>query len=350
MVGSIRSSRFKIKQIPSLSYERRASSGRANTLASKNRVRNGKNSSCESSESVSACQLSSNRLLQSETWYSLPPCRSSIQTHLTRVKFQGSVDGSLLDDCGEHATSPPSSSTSTKIGSVTVEQPLAKRRQLEAAVNRPQKASGPRKSTGKPPAGGTKTQAKTGTNTSRPAKGKGTLNQKPSQNGEGSASKGPVQRLIRRVHATVEVPIKVEDEEEKLVDSLANDKKADKDPKLSTAIEKAPRFTEQSRMNNKTLPLHVDDDSTPPAPGPLPKRRKSGIERDHNERDKNVYNWRNQEDVNFRHRPPPRRKSIRELRDSDFEYHEREDEEGEDSDTDELNLGVRFLFCFFFGM
>lgn len=163
-----------------------------------------------------------------------------------------------------------------------------------------------------------------------------------------------MQRLIRRVHATVEVPIKVEDEEEKLVDSLANDKKGkippEKDPKLSTAIEKDPRFTEQSRMNNKTLSLHVDDDSTPPAPGPLPKRRKSGIERDHNERDKNVYNWRNQEDLNFRHRPPPRRKSIRELRDSDFEYHEREDEEGEDSDTDELNLGVRFLFCFFFGM
>ena len=276
--------------------------------------------------------------------------RPFTHTDLTRIEFQGNVSDSSLGEYphhGEHATSPPSSSTSTKIGSTSIEKPTAKRRQLEAVVDRPQKASGPRKSTGKPPAGGTKAQTKTVTNTSRAVKGKGISNQTSLQNPEGSASKGPTQKVIRRVRAVVEVPIKVEDEEE-FVHDLVDDRKgtvpSNKDHKPSTAVKKAVRPVQSSRANDKALSQYMDDDATPPAPDPLPKRRKSGIDRDYYEPDEDAYNWRNQGDTNVRHRPPPRRKSIKELRESDFDYRE---DEGEESDTDELNLGVGFLFYFF---
>ena len=246
----------------------------------------------------------------------------------------------------ENATSPLTSSTSTKIGSAFGEKPPARKRRVGAAVDRPQKGS--RKSTGKPSAGGANAQTKTVTNTSRSTKGKGTVNQQPPQNPEASTSKGSTQRVIRRVRAIVEVPIKVEDDEEELEHDLFDDRNgtvpSEKDPKPSTAVKKAAR---PSRPNNKTLPLYMDRDATPPAPGPLSKRRKSGIARNYDEPDEDAYNHQSQEDANVRHRPPPRRKSIRELRESDFEYHEGEEEEGEETDTDELNLGVRFRFCFF---
>jgi len=139
------------------------------------------------------------------------------------------------------------------------------------------------------------------------------------------------------------VPIKVEDEEEELVDYLVGDRKArvpsDKDPKPPTAVKKASRFAESSRMRNAALPLHMDDDVTPPASGPLPKRRKSGIDHDYIEPDEDAGDRRRRGDANVKHRPPPRRKSIRDLRDSDFEYREHEEEAGEESDADELNLG-----------
>lgn len=264
---------------------------------------------------------------------------------LTGVEFKGNAGVSSLDEYAhysEHVTSPPSSSTSTKIGSATVEKPTAKRRQLEAVVvpnvDKPQRASGPRKSTGKPPAGATKAPAKTVASTSRPAKGKTVPNQKPVTKPEGSASKGPTQKLIRRVHAIVEVPIKVEDEEEEPVHDLTDDKKgripSDKAPKPSTALTKAARLSGPSRTKGRVSPLYMDDDITPPAPDPLPNRRKSGIDRDYYEPDEDVCGRRNQEDTNARNRPPPRMKSIRDLRESDFEYI------GEESDTDELNLGV----------
>lgn len=260
---------------------------------------------------------------------------SPIQSYLTRIKFQGNLNGLLLDECArydEHGTSPPSSSISTKIGSASIENPPVKRRQLDTVVvpttNRSQKTSGPRQSAGKPPAGGTKVQTKTVKNPSRPAKGKGTPNQKPSQNTEGSTSKRPIQKLIRRVHAIVEVPIKVEDEEDDF--DPVNDRKgkvpSDKNHKSSMAIKKASKPVEPS-------PLCMDDDATPPAP----RRRKSGTDREYHELD---------EDENVRRRPPPRRKSIRGLRESDFEYFEDEEEAGEDSAVDMPNLGVRFLFYF----
>lgn len=255
----------------------------------------------------------------------------------------------MLDErYGERVASPPSS-TSTKIGSASGEKPSARRRQAETVAERPQKALGPRKSTGKPSAAGTKTQTKTATNTSRPAaKAKGTLNQKSTQNPEASTSKGPTQKIIRRVHATVEVPIKVEDEEEELEHDLVDVRKgrvaSNKDPELPTVIRKAARVAEPTRTNGKTLPSCMDGDKTPPPPPP--RRRKSGIDREYLEPDEDAYGYQNQEEANVRHRPPPRRKSIRELKESDFEYHEDEEEEGEETD-DELNLGVRFLLFIF---
>lgn len=139
------------------------------------------------------------------------------------------------------------------------------------------------------------------------------------------------------------MPIKVEDEEE-LVHDLVNDRigrvPSDKNIKSSTTLKKVTRLTEPSQTENETS--YMDGDVTPPAPGPLPRQRKSGTDPD-----LAAYRSRSQKEVNVRHRPPPRRKSIRELKESDFEYREDEEEAGEESDTDELNIGVRCLFlCF----
>ena len=278
-----------------------------------------------------------------------PLPHSSPQLYPTKFEFQAYVDDPSLEEDAryrEHVASPPSS-TSTKIGSVSGEKPPARHRQAEAVAERPQKASGPRKSTGKLSAAGTKTQTKTATNTSRPTtKTKNTLNPKSLQNPEGSASKGPTQKVIRRVHAIVEVPIKVEDDDEELTHDLVNVRKgrvsSNKGPNPPTAIRKAARVVEPTRTNGKPLPSCMDGDGTPPAP--LPRRRKSGIDREYLEPDEDQNCYRSEEDVNVRHRPPPRRKSIKELKNSDFEYLEDEEEEGEESD--ELNLGVRSLFFF----
>jgi hypothetical protein len=249
---------------------------------------------------------------------------------------------------GEHATSPPSSSGSTKIGSASVDKPHYKRRQLEAVVlhnrDKPSKALGPHKSAGKPPAGGTKAPTKSATNTTRPVKDKVTPKQKPTQNPEGSATKGPTERVIRRVHAIVEVPIKVEDDEDELVGTPVGDTKgrahSGKDPKPSTTVKKT-KAAEPPRAKNKSREAHRDDDATPPAPtpAPAPRRRKSGIDKDYYEPGEDAQNLRSRENANVRQRPPSRRKSIRELRESDFDY--REEDEEEETDADELNLGVR---------
>jgi hypothetical protein len=287
------------------------------------------------------------------------PFAHLIQTHLTGGGLQGNISGSSLDGYihhSEHVTSPPSSSGSTKIGSASVDKPSTKRRRLEAIpipnVEKPQKAPGPRKSAGRPPAGGTKAQTKTAASTSRSAKDKGTSKQKPTQNKEEPVSKGPTQRLIRRVHAVVEVPIKVEDEEEEVGDPPDDGRKgrvpSDTYAKSSTAAKKATKSTELSRTKTKALPAHGDEDVTPSASAHIPKRRKSGIERDYYEPDEDTHGLENREDVNARRRPPSRRKSIRELRESDFEY--REEEEDQESDTDELNLGVGLHFVVFSGV
>ena len=265
------------------------------------------------------------------------------------INFQDNVSGSSLDECaryGEHATSPPSSSGSTKIGSASIDKPAYKRRQLEAVVipsrDKPSKAPGPRKSIGKPSACGTKTQTKTAANTTRPVKDKATPKQKPTQNPEGSATKDPTQRVIRRVHAVVEVPIKVEDDEDEFMRTPVNDTKgrapSDKDPKPSTTIKKA-KPAEPPRAKNKSWQVYRDNDATPPALAPAPRRRKSGMDQDYYEPDEDTQNRRSQGNADVKQRPPSRRKSIRELRESDFEY--REEDEEEETDADEMNLGVR---------
>ena len=222
-----------------------------------------------------------------------------------------------------------------------------KRVQLEAVVvprrDKPSKATGPRKSNGKPSTGGPKTQAKTAANTTRPVKDKVTPKQKSTQNPEGSATKGPItQRVIRRVHATVEVPVKVEDDEDELVRTPVLDANGrtlpDKDPKPSTSAKKTAKSTELSRVKSKSWQAHRDGDVTPPASAPVPRRRKSGADQDYCEPDEDAYNWRSMGSSNVRNRPPSRRKSIRELKESDFEY--REEDEDEETDADELNLGV----------
>ena len=143
------------------------------------------------------------------------------------------------------------------------------------------------------------------------------------------------------MHAVVEVPIKVEDDEDELVRTPILDMKGrtlpDKDPKPSKTVKKAPKPVEPPRAKSKSWQVYRDDDdTTPPARPPVHKRRKSGADQDYYEPDKDVYNWRSPEDANVRHRPPSRRKSIRDLKESDFEYHE----EDEETDADELNLRV----------
>jgi len=256
---------------------------------------------------------------------------------------------------GEHATSPPSSSASTKIGSGSVDKPPGKHRQLDAVIipigEKSYKAPGPRRPIGKPPAGGTKTQTKATTNATRSTKDKGTPKQRPTQNSEGSATKGPTQKVIRRVHATVEMPIKVEDDEDEFARTPVNDARgrapSDKNPKPSKTAKKATKPAEPPRTKSKSWQAYRDDDATPPAPTQVPKRRKSGIDQDYYDPGEDIYQWRSLEDANVRHRPPSRRKSIRVLRESDFEYREG-DEEEEETDTDELNLGVCLLLDGFF--
>jgi len=279
-----------------------------------------------------------------------PPRHTTRQAQLTRINFQDNANGSSLDEHtphDEHATSPPSSSGSTKIGSASIDKPNYKRRQLEAVVipsgDKPSKAPGPRKSIGKPSAGGIKTQPRTTTNTTRPVKDRATPKQKSTQNPEGSAAKTSTQRVIRRVHAVVEVPIKVEDEDE-LVRTPVIDTRggapSDRDLKPSTTIK--TKSTELPRAKNKSGQVYRDDDPTPPAPATAPRRRKSGIDQDYYEPDQDTQNWQGQENANARKRLPSRRKSIRELKESDFEY--REEDEEEETDADELNLGVRLSF------
>lgn len=280
-----------------------------------------------------------------------PPRHTTRQTQLTRINFQDNAGCSSLDEHtshDEHATSPPSSSGSTKIGSASVDKSAYKRRQLEAVIipggDKPIKAPGPRKSIGKPSAGGTKTQTRTTANTTRPVKDKATPRQKSTQNPEGSKTKDSTQRVIRRVHAVVEVPIKVEDEDE-LVRTPVIDARGraplDRDLKLSTTTK--TKTTELPRAKNKSGQVYRDDDPTPPASATAPRRRKSGMDKDYYEPDQDTQNLRGQEHANVRKRPPSRRKSIRELKESDFEY--REEDEEEETDTDELNLGVGLLFC-----
>ncbi|KAF9644144.1 hypothetical protein BDM02DRAFT_3122355 [Thelephora ganbajun] len=260
------------------------------------------------------------------------------------------TNGSSLDEYaryGEHATSPPSSSASTKIGSASVDKLPLKRRQLEAVIipnsDKASKASGLRKPVGKPSAGGIKSQTKTVTNATRPVKDKDTPKQKLTQKPEGFPTKGPTQKVIRRVHAIVEVPIKIEDNEDELVRTPVDNRKAeappDKDLRLSKVIKKATKSTGPPRTESKSWQVYRDNDATPPAHAQIPKRRKSGIDQDYCEPDEAIHNWRSLEEANVRHRPPSRRKSIRELRESDFEY--REEDDDEETDTDELNLGQR---------
>lgn len=239
---------------------------------------------------------------------------------------------------------------STKIGSASADKPSAKRRQLEAVVipesDKYRKAPGPRKSAAKPSAGGTKTQTKTAANATRPVKDKGTPRQKPTQDTEGPATKGPTQRVIRRVHAVIEVPIKVEDEEEELsrtpIDDRMGKVPSDRVPKPQTTVKKTTKPAGPPRTKSRTLQAYRDDEVTPPAPASVARRRKSGIDQDYYEPDEDIRNRANFEDSSVRHRPPSRRKSIRELKESDFEYHE-DEEEVEDTDADELNIGVRLL-------
>ena len=178
-------------------------------------------------------------------------------------------------------------------------------------------------------------------------KDKATPKQKLTQNPEGSATRGPTQRVIRHVHAVVEVPIKVEDDEDDLARTPVNDTKGRapaKDPKPSTTI-KQTKSTEPPKAKNKSWQVYGDDNATPPALASATRRRKSGIDQDYYEPDHDTQNLRSQGSANVRQRPPSRRKSIRELRESDFEYRE----EDEETDADELNLGVRLsfdgLFC-----
>jgi len=139
----------------------------------------------------------------------------------------------------------------------------------------------------------------------------------------------------------------MEDEEDEFVRTPVNDKKgrgpSDKDTKPPKTVKKATKSAEPSRSNGKSWQARTDDnDATPPAPSQAPKRRKSGVDQDYYEPDRDAYNWQSLESANVRQRPPSRRKSIRELRESDFEYREEEDEE--ETDADELNLRVGFTF------
>jgi hypothetical protein len=275
-----------------------------------------------------------------------------LQPQLTRIQFSNSQENlsSLsLDEFalgGEHPTSPLSSSASKKIGSVSGDKPSTRHRQLEAVfIPHLQRAPAPWKSTGKPPVGGMKTQTKTAANPTRPVKVKGAPRQKPMQNPEGTATKGPTQRVIHRVYAVVEVPIKVEDEEDELGHTLVEDRKgrvpSDMDPRPSTSATKVSKPGETSRTKRKTLAAYRDEDVTPPAPAPIVKRRKSGVDPDYYEPDKEADCRRGQEDSAVKHRSPSRRKSIREPSESDFEYDE---EEEDNTDADELNLRVSFPF------
>jgi len=221
---------------------------------------------------------------------------------------------------------------------------------MEAVVvpvnDKHQKASGPRKSTGKSSTGGTKTQTKTAANMTRPAKDKAPPKQKPTQNAEGSTTNGPTQKVIRRVHAVVDVPIKTEEDEDDLWGTPAGEIKGrtlpNSDPKPSKSVKKTVRAAEPPREKSKSWQVYREDDNdvTPPAPVSISKRRKSGVDQDCYEPSEDVYDWRSLENANVRHRPPARKKSIRDLRESDFEYHEGEEEEEEETDADELNLGV----------
>lgn len=208
------------------------------------------------------------------------------------------------------------------------------------------KASGPRKSAGKPSTGGTKTQTKTATNATRQAKDKAPPKQKSMQNPEASTSKGPTQKVIRRVHAVVEVPIKTEDDEDELWRTPTGDVKGralpNGDLKSSKTVKKTTRAAEQPREKSKSWQVYREDDNdvTPPAHAAVPKRRKSGADQDYYEPSQDTQGYL--EDANVRHRPPARRKSIRDLRESDFEYREEEEDEEEETDADELNLGVSF--------
>jgi len=221
---------------------------------------------------------------------------------------------------------------------------------MEAVVipvsDKSHKASGPRKSTGKPSAGGTKTQTKTAANATRQVRDKAPPKQKSSQNAEGFTTKGPTQKVIRRVHAVVDVPIKTEEDEDELWCTPTGDIKGrtlpNDDPKPSKAVKKTVRAAEPPREKSKSWQVYREDDNdvTPPAPVSTSKRRKSGVDQDYYEPGEDVYDGRNLENANVRHRPPARRKSIRDLRESDFEYREGEEEEEEETDADELNLGV----------
>lgn len=176
-------------------------------------------------------------------------------------------------------------------------------------------------------------------------KDKVTPKQKSTQNPEGSTTKGPItQRVIRRVHATVEVPVKVEDDEDELVRTPVLDADGrtlpDKDPKPSTSAKKTTKSTQLSKVKSKSWQAHRDGDATPPASAPVPRRRKSGVDQDYCEPDEDAYNSRSMGSSNVRNRPPSRRKSIRELRESDFEYGE--EDEDEETDADELNIRVTF--------
>ena len=286
-----------------------------------------------------------------------PPRHSTLHTELTLIDFQGNVSDSSLDEYtryDEFATSPPSSSASTKIGSASVDKPSVKHRQLEAVVipkiAKPSRAPAPRKSIGKPSASGTKTQTKTAANATRPPKDKAIPKQRATQNEEGSATEGPSQKVIRRVHAIVEMPIKIEDDEDGLGYNPVNDTKGKappaKDPKPSKTVKKAANPAELQRTKSKGWQAYMDNDVTPPAHAPVPRRRKSGIDKDYYEPGENTYSGQGREDANVRHRPPSRRKSIRELKESDFEYHE--EDEDEETDADELNLTVRIPLDIFF--
>ena len=232
--------------------------------------------------------------------------------------------------------------------SASTDKAPSKRRKLDAVVvpyrDKPPKAAGPRKSNGKPSIGEPKTQAKISANATRSAKEKAAPKQKATNNPEGSATKGTVtQRVIRRIHATVEVPVKVEDDEDELVRTPVIDENGrtlpDKDPKPSTSAKKAAKSTEPSRVKSKSWQAHRDNDVTPPASASVPRRLKSGVDPDYYEPDEDSYNRRSLDGSNVRNRPPSRRKSIRELRESDFEYRE---EDGDETDADELNIGVTF--------
>ena len=279
-----------------------------------------------------------------------PPHHSTLRAELTSIDSQGNIGGSSLDEYtqyGESPTSPPPSSASTKIGSASVDEPSLKRRQLDAIFIPTNcklfKTPVTHKSIGKPSAGGTRTQTKTVTNTTRPVQDKAAPKQKSAQNSDGCATEGPVQKVISRVH-TVGVNIKIEDDEDGLLCTPVNDTKwrapPDNDSKPSKTVKRATKPVGPQRTGNKGLPAYMDDDATP---APVPRRRKSKIdEEDYYEPSGDAYSWQSREDANVRRWPPPRRKSIRELRESDFEYHE--EEEDEETDADELNLRVRLSF------